>query len=97
MSYKWIDNRMARLLDFEAAPSITSSCLMHGKRGENPPLPRNCNRIELERFCHRDFFWEGCSRLVKRESQETDQTPILGYSGFGGRAGQLLMFPIRHL
>ena len=41
-------------------------------------------------------IWEGCSKACGRESQETDQTPILGYSGFDGRTGQLSVFFLLH-
>jgi hypothetical protein len=36
-----------RFLDFANAHAYKFIRLMHGKRGENPPLPRNCNRREL--------------------------------------------------
>ncbi len=57
---------------------------MYGKSGENPPLPRNCNRRELSVVA---------TEVVTGESQETDQIPIfLGYSGFDGRVGRRLVF-----
>ena len=69
---------------------------MYGKSGENPPLPRNCNRRELSAVATEVVTWEGCSTARGRESQETDQIPVfLGYSGFDGRAGRRLVFFLR--
>jgi hypothetical protein len=55
---------------------INESLLVYGKRGENPPLPRNCKREELEQDSH----WVCLGRLHefdvqngRRVSQETDQ------------------------
>lgn len=53
---------------------------MYGKRGEIPPLPRNCNRRGPGMFCHRglDYFGKAARRFDEAKSQETDQTPIFG-------------------
>ena len=65
-----------RFLDFANARVYKFIRLMHGKRGENPPLPRNCNRRELSVVATEVVTWEGCSKAHRRESQETDQIPI---------------------
>src|SRR5579864_1962225 len=44
---------------------------MNGKRGETPPLPRNCKRLLTSAINHCPFGWEGAGKLMCVASQET--------------------------
>src|SRR6476646_5564358 len=58
---------------------INSNCLMYGKSGENPPLPRNCNRRELSVVATRGCY---LGRLLNsswtRESGDRSDPDLFG-------------------
>ena len=67
---------------------------MHGKRGENPPLPRNCERPLKSAKSHCPSGWEGADDVNEVASQETGLVSTILANPFRGRK-RTLMFVSR--
>src|ERR1700680_3934551 len=50
---------------------------MNGKRGEKPPLPRNCKRLLRSAISHCPIGWEGAGQQMCVASQETGPSAYL--------------------
>src|ERR1700719_1516556 len=67
---------------------------MNGKRGENPPLPRNCERLLRSAISHCPIGWEGAGQWMCVASQETGPSAYLRSAL--PRAKEDVMHPVRH-
>ena len=80
-------------LDFVLAHEYKFDCLVYGKRGEIPPLPRNCDRVELGRWSPPGSnLGRQLESSMTRESGDRPDPNHWAISGCDGKAGRLLIF-----